>query len=213
MDLKELCTRFLKEKCLNGNDSAHDLAHIQRVVSNAVQLLSFEPADPEIVLAAAWLHDCVILPKNHPDRNTASSLAAKKAVSFLKEIGFPSDKLHPVSHAIIAHSFSADIKPETIEAQIVQDADRIDALGAIGIARCFLVSGQLDNPIYNPEDPFCKKRQPDDSLWAIDHFFKKLFRLPETLNTESARLIAEKRVRFMREYLDQFSKEIQGHSI
>jgi uncharacterized protein len=192
----------------NSHDSAHDLSHIRRVVANSEKILLHESADREVVIAAAWLHDCVILPKNHPDRKRASTMAAEKANDFLMASGFPKSKIEAVSHAIEAHSFSAKIKPETIEAKIVQDADRLDALGAIGIARCFLVGGQIDRPLYNPNDPFCKSRNPDDLKWTIDHFYTKLFKLPETMNTESARQEAKERIDFMEKYLERLGNEI-----
>jgi len=204
--LEKICRESIQK--LTQPDAAHDLAHIQRVVSNAKTILATEKADSEIVLAAAWLHDCLILPKNHPERDKASSLAAEKAVEFLMNADFPENKLNAVHHAISAHSFSANIAPETIEAQIVQDADRIDALGAIGIARCFTVGGRLDTQIYNTDDPFCETREPDDSKWSVDHFYKKLFLLPRTMNTSSGRKLAGKRVEFMKEYLAVLSGEI-----
>ena len=204
--LERKCWKFIEQTV--EKDSAHDVAHIERVVKNAKTIVSGEEADPEIVVAAAWLHDCVVLPKNHPDRKKASTLAAEKAVEFLKRSDFPSNKLPAVAHAIEAHSFSAGIKPVTPEAKIVQDADRLDALGAVGIARCFSVGGQLGTAIYNPDDPFCDSRQPDDKKWVVDHFYKKLFRLPESMNTISAQKIADRRVEFMREFLQQLSEEI-----
>lgn len=204
--LEKICGDFIKSQ--SQPDAAHDLAHIHRVVSNAKKLLSTEKADTEIVLAAAWLHDCLILPKNHPNRNKASALAAEKAVDFLMNTEFPGTKLNAVHHAIESHSFSANIVPETIEAQIVQDADRIDALGAIGIARCFTVGGRLDTQIYNPDDPFCDTREPDDSKWTVDHFYKKLFLLPGTMNTVSGKKLAVKRFVFMKQYLSELSVEI-----
>lgn len=199
---------FLLTQCLEEADSAHDIAHIQRVVKSALELSEMENADIEIVTAAAWLHDCVTLPKNHPDRKKASQLAAEKAAGFLNSINFPPQKIDAVSHAIEAHSFSAGIPPKTIEAKIVQDADRLDALGAIGIARCFLVGGAMNSTLYNVEDPFCENREPNDKAWSIDHFYKKLFTLPKTMNTESGKRIAELRVEFMKEYLDQLRREI-----
>lgn len=191
-------------------DSAHDAAHFRRVVKTALELSEIEDADTEIVEAAAWLHDCVILPKNHPERKRASELAAEKARDFLKGTEFPFDKIPAVQHAIKSHSYSAGIKPETIEAKIVQDADRLDALGAIGIARCFMVGGKLGHSIYNPSDPFCDIRQPDDSLWNVDHFYRKLFRLPDDMNTESAREKALERIAFMKAYLDVLKNEISS---
>jgi len=190
-------------------DSAHDIAHIERVVKNAERLLQTEEADQEIVIAAAWLHDCVILPKNHPDRKKASTLAAEKAVRFLKENTFPKEKIDPVAHAIKAHSYSAGIIPQTAEARIVQDADRLDALGAIGIARCFLVGGALNRALYHPADPFCIEREPDDTEWNVDHFYEKLLKLPDTMNTYSAKNEALRRANYMKAYLEQLREEIE----
>jgi uncharacterized protein len=193
----------------NQSDSAHDLAHIRRVVNNAKLLLQTEDADSDIVISAAWLHDCLVLPKNHPHRKQASTLAAKKASDFLRSQQFPAEKIEGVAHAIEAHSYSAGIPAETAEAKIVQDADRLDALGAIGIARCFLVGGSLNRSLYNPDDPFCAQRTPDDSVWNIDHFYEKLFKLPNTMNTPSAKKEAIKRTHYMRAYLDRLKEEIE----
>lgn len=200
--------QFLINKCLRDEDSAHDLAHIERVVKTALELSAGENADTEIIEAAAWLHDCVILPKNHPKRNRASVLAAEKAVNYLSGISFPDHKLKDVAHAIKSHSYSAGIPPETIEAKIVQDADRLDALGAIGIARCFTVSGQLGRRLYNPDDPFCMDRKPDETIWTIDHFYQKLFKLPDSMNTKNAKKEALKRVAFVKSFLEELRKEI-----
>lgn len=205
-DLEKACRQYLESRPLT--DSAHGLAHTERVVANAKMLLQKENADTEIVTAAAWLHDCVVLPKNHPNRKQASRLASEKAGDFLKSIGLEEKRRLQVQHAIHAHSFSAGITPETIEAKIVQDADRLDALGAIGIARCFLVGGELNRNLYHPDDPFCLKRPPDDTRWTIDHFYSKLFELPAMMHTDSAKKEAKKRVAFMRTYLDALGKEI-----
>jgi len=204
---ESILRKFIEENCLV--DSSHDIAHTQRVVTSAKKICKKEKADYEIVITAAWLHDCVVLPKNHSDRKSSSKLAAKKAVGFLSKTNFPKIKLKEVCHAIEAHSFSAGIIPETPEAKIVQDADRLDALGAIGIARCFMVGGQLNRPLYHPDDPFCESRKPDDSEWTLDHFYQKLFKLPEMLNTESAKKEAEKRIRFMKNFLEQLKSEVR----
>jgi len=201
--------RFLTSPGIaHQTDSAHGLAHIQRVVKNAELILKTEEADSEIVITAAWLHDCVILPKNHPDRKKASFLAAEKASRFLKSTSFPDIKIKEVVHAIEAHSFSAGIPAQTKEACIVQDADRLDALGAIGIARCFLVGGSLNRALYNPIDPFCIERDPDDTKWNIDHFYEKLLKLPQIMHTQSARKEALRRADFMKGYLERLKEEI-----
>jgi uncharacterized protein len=153
------------------------------------------------------------VPKDHPDRSKSSILAAKKAAIFLESIKFPEIKIGDVKHAIEAHSFSGGIKPRTIEAKIVQDADRLDALGAIGIARCFVVGGQLNRPIYNPADPFCKTEPPNDKKWTLDHFYVKLFELPGKMNTEVAKREAENRVEYMKQFLQELEAEISTESL
>lgn len=201
------CLRLIQR---SESDSAHDIAHIKRVVTNAIQIagLENEQADISIIRAAAWLHDCVILPKNHPDRNKASTLAARKAKKFLSDTDFPAEKIQAVTHAIEAHSYSAEIIPKTIEAKIVQDADRMDALGAIGIARCIQVGNSFGAKLYNPDDPFCESRPTNDNDWIIDHFYEKLFKLPDLMHTESAKKIARDRVKYMEGFLETLRKEI-----
>lgn len=191
-------------------DSAHDMAHIQRVVQMAKRLAGVEGADLAVVIPAAWLHDCVTLPKNAPNRHEASQLAAAEAVRFLRSIGYPEQHLDNIAHAIVAHSFSAGIAPITLEAQVVQDADRLDAIGAIGVARCLLVGGALQRPLYHPPDPFCEQREPDDFTYTIDHFYRKLFPIGQTLHTQAARDEAARRNAFMQVFLDQLRSEIPG---
>src|SRR5688500_4425949 len=124
--------QFLAEA--SAQDAAHDREHIRRVVSTARQLSAAEGADLAVVVPAAWLHDCVVVPKDSPQRSQASTLAARAATQFLRGIGYPETHLTAIEHAIAAHSFSAAIQPRTVEARVVQDADRLDAIGAIGVA-------------------------------------------------------------------------------
>ncbi|WP_338324780.1 HD domain-containing protein [Pseudoalteromonas phenolica] len=171
--LEQSCREFVQT--LPIADAGHDLAHVQRVVTAAKLLAEKEQADLQVVVAAAWLHDCVAVAKNSPLRSQASKLAADKASEFLTSIDFASEKLSAVHHAIVAHSYSANVKAETLEAKIVQDADRLDSLGAIGIARCFTVGGAMHRSVYNVDDPFCEYREPDDYSYTVDHFYNKLF--------------------------------------
>ena len=191
-------------------DAAHDLHHVRRVVRNAIQLTESEDADPQVTIPAAWLHDCVAVPKDSPERARGSLLAAEAAVAFLTGLDYPRDKLPEVFHAIEAHSFSAGISPRTLEAQVVQDADRLDSLGAIGIARCLVVGGHLGRPLCAPEDPFCRERPPDDRQYTIDHFYAKLLKLPATMQTTAGRAEAERRADYMRGYLQRLQAEILG---
>jgi uncharacterized protein len=197
---------FLHEQA--DADAAHDRAHVERVVANARQLASDTEAALEVVVPAAWLHDCVTVPKDHPRRAEASRLAAETAVEFLSETGYPAEWHDDIAHAIAAHSYSGNVPPRTLEARIVQDADRLDALGAVGIARCFMVGGSLNHALYDPDDPFCTDRPADDDTYAVDHFFTKLLRLPATMQTEAGRAEAERRAAVMRDYLDQLGIEI-----
>lgn len=191
-------------------DLAHDISHVLRVVNTAKLLCQKEHAIEEVVVPAAYLHDCFSFEKNHPNRSQSSKFAADKAVHFLADIGYPSKYFEAIHHAIVAHSYSANITPETLEAEIVQDADRLDALGAIGIARCLQVSSKLGRPLYSNDDAFCTSRVPDDSSYTIDHFYTKLLSLASTMKTDSARAEAEIRTSFMQEYLKQMEAEVSG---
>jgi uncharacterized protein len=189
-------------------DSSHGLDHIKRVVASAKHVAVAEDARLEIVVPAAWLHDCVTVEKDSPDRAKASTLAAERAREYLEELGYPEELLGEIYHCVQAHSFSACVMPESLEAKVVQDADRLDALGAIGVARSFTVGGRLGLPICADIDPFCRDRPPDDSQATLDHFFAKLLTLPETMQTAAGRLEAERRVSFLRSFLEQLESEL-----
>ncbi len=191
-------------------DPAHDIHHIRRVVANAKAFSEQEGACAEVVIPAAWLHDCVSLPKDSPRRDQASRLAAQEAHRFLTAIDYPDRYLDAIGHAIEAHSYSAGIPAQTLEAKIVQDADRIDAIGAIGISRCLLVGGALNRTLYCADDPLCENREPDDGRYTIDHFYEKLFKLEPLLNTDAARQEARRRLAFMRSFLNQLAAEIHS---
>jgi uncharacterized protein len=188
-------------------DPAHDITHVERVVANARLIAETEGADLAVVIPAAWLHDCVSYPKNHPDRALSSRHAAALAIDWLRDEGTPAALLPAIGHAIEAHSFSAGIAADTLEARVVQDADRLEALGAIGIARCLMVGGALGRPLYSSDDPFCDTREPDDQRFTIDHFYRKLFHVGETLHTAAARREATARIEFMRAFLAQLDTE------
>jgi uncharacterized protein len=189
-------------------DAAHDISHVQRVVNTAKKLAVEEGADLSIVLPAAYLHDCFTYPKDHPNRKQSSIIAAKKAVAFLESIDYPRQYHDAIAHAIEAHSFSANIRPNTLEAKVVQDADRLDALGAIGITRCIQVSTEFDAQLYDDKDIFAQQRELDDKQFTLDHFQTKLFKIAETMNTESARREAQKRKAFMQAYIEQLHDEV-----
>ncbi|MBK9324311.1 MAG: HD domain-containing protein [Bdellovibrionaceae bacterium] len=210
MNLTEWELKFEKRisEIASADDPAHDLLHFRRVVTLAKSLCELEQGNPEVVVPAAWLHDFVIVPKDSPLRSQASQLSATQAIEFLRSIGYPAKFYEEIGHAIAGHSFSANLEVKTIEAKIVQDADRLDGLGAIGIARCFATAGLLKRAFYSPEDPFCDVRSPDDSQFTVDHFFKKLFKTAETMKTASGLAEGRRRVELMKSYLSSLKAEI-----
>ena len=189
-------------------DSGHGLDHVRRVVENAKRIGDAEKADPNVYLPAAWLHDCVSVPKNSPDRSRASTLAAHAASDFLKTIQYPETAIPSIFHCIQSHSFSANIECETIEAMVVQDADRLEALGAIGIARCLMTGGSMRQALYHSGQPFPFDRPARDDQNSIDHFFAKLLGLHSTMKTPSGRAVAIQRTDFLIHFLQQLADEL-----
>jgi uncharacterized protein len=190
------------------DDGAHDIHHLNRVWNLAQTMLIEHPeADAMVVLAACYLHDVVNVPKNHPDRTLASRQAARLACAQLEKVGFPVEKLEGVAHAIEAHSFSASITPTTIEAKIVQDADRLDALGAIGLARLFYTAGRMGSAFAHPSDPLALQRTLEDRAYALDHIEQKLAKLPSTMQTAIGRRIGLARLEWLRAFRETFVSE------
>lgn len=198
-----------------SEDSAHDISHFRRVWMTARKIMIHHQADPLVVLTACYFHDIVSLPKNHPERSQSSRLAARKTRDILHHDfpDFPPDRFAAVEHAIEAHSFSAGIAPQSIEAKIVQDADRLEALGAIGLARVFAVSGALGVALFDAEDPFADARSLDDRAFALDHFQTKLLRLPDTMQTDVGRELAQHNADFLVHFMAKLSAELQGDCI
>ncbi|PDT17607.1 phosphohydrolase [Rhizobium sp. J15] len=191
-----------------GDDGSHDLAHILRVFKNAMRIHAGEGGDGRVLAASVLLHDCVAVEKNSPLRARASTLAAEKASAILAELGWSSRDVDAVAHAITAHSFSAGVAPQTLEAKILQDADRLDAIGMVGAARCFYIGGRLGSGLYDPFDPAAANRPLDDKRYAIDHFQTKLFKLAEGFQTETGRRLAAARDKSLRDFLSAFMDEI-----
>ena len=189
-------------------DAAHDSNHIRRVVTNARRLALAENADWWVVMPAAWLHDCVAVRKSSPDRGIASQLSARQAVEWLERYEWPYGRLAEIAHAIEAHSFSAGVEARTLEAKVVQDADRLDALGAVGLARTLILGGEMQRGFYDTLDPFCHRRLPDDSVFTLDHLFSKLLTLEGSMQTPIGKIEARQRTQFLRQFLAQLGSEI-----
>ncbi len=203
--------RSVARSCFDeGMNPAHDWHHVQRVESLAETLLDqYEQADEDIVRHAVLLHDIGRAREDRGEIDDHAAWGAQEARDILAEHGFDDDHVDAVCHAIRVHRYSNDREPETLEAKILCDADNLDALGAVGIARCFSYGGEHGLTICNPEIP----PGEDDSEGGSDqynHFYKKILHLPGRMYTETGREIAEDRSEFVESFLDRFDREIAG---
>ncbi|MET0610055.1 MAG: HD domain-containing protein [Pseudomonas caspiana] len=205
---QDLATFLLPHTVAEKVDGSHDTSHLLRVWNNVCAIRDEEGGDPEILIAATLLHDCVSVEKNSPFRSSASRLAAAKARDLLTEMGWGEERIDAVAHAVEAHSFSAAITPETLEAKILQDADRLDALGMIGVARMFYVSGRMGGELYDPQDPHASNRDYDDKRFAVDHFHTKLFHLADGFQTITGTRLAQVRHERMKRFLNELMQEV-----
>jgi uncharacterized protein len=197
----------LLPKIVSNSDGSHDVAHIIRVWKNTQAIQAKEGGDLRILVAACLLHDCVTVQKNAPSRSQASRLAAARAVELLLELNWGSDRIEAICHAIEAHSFSAGIKPITLEARILQDADRLDAIGSLGVARCFYTGGRMGSYFYELADPDAKNRPLDDTRYVLDHFHTKLFNLTSGFQTITGARLARIREDRMLRFINEFREE------
>lgn len=218
-DINEWEARFAAWLRAHGDqrDGSHDLGHFQRVwrTARAINVAEGGVGDELVLLTAAYFHDLVSLPKNDPQRSKSSFLSAEKTAALLVSEfpDYPSSKIEGVYHAIHAHSFSARVAAETAEAKILQDADRMEALGAIGVARTFYIAGQLSTRLFDGDDPLAERRELDDRQYALDHFAVKLFKLPAMMNTAGGRELAERHAAWMRAFVEKMRSEIEGEVV
>ena len=206
MKVIDLLQKQVKQRI--KNDPAHDINHVMRVYKNAQKLCKKEKANEKLVLSAVLLHDIISYSKSDKRSKSSSLKSANEAKKILKKLDFTEKEIQIVSDSIRDHSFSRGKTPQTLEGKILQDADRLDAIGAIGIARVFAVGGSENRPFYNIEDPFCKTRNPNDKIWTLDHFYKKLLKLESLMNTKSAKIEAKKRTKVLNSFLSELKNEL-----
>lgn len=209
-------TETFVKKTLEGAEAGHDWSHIQRVVRNARIIGAEEKADPFITEIAALLHD--IADSKFHDGNEL--VGPEKASGFLRQLGLPDDTVQQVEEIIRHVSFKNELQPskdkpfDSIELRVLKDADRLDAIGAIGIARAFHYGGFKNRLIYDPEiDPVpdqSKESYKKSEAPTINHFYEKLLLLRDKMNTETGRELAEQRHAFMEKFLEQFYGEWNG---
>jgi len=190
------------------NDPSHDFEHIMRVYKNAEKICKTEKVNKKLVLISVLLHDIVKRSQSKKQSKSSADLSAEKSIKILEKLNMSKLEINIITDAIRNHSFTKKRVSETIEGRILQDADRLDAIGAIGIARVFCVSGVKNRPFYNPNNPFAKKRTIDDKKWTLDHFFKKLLLLEKQMNTKSGKIEAKKRTKILKKFLDELKQEI-----
>jgi uncharacterized protein len=205
--LSDRLDAIARARC-TGLDPAHDYLHVARVAATARTLATAEGAVVEIAVAAALLHELFNYPKGHPDSPRSGEVCAEQAAEVLVAEGCGADFVSAVAHAIRVHPFSRGLPPGTLEAAVLQDADRLDSIGAIGIARCFATGSVMGAPFYQEADPFARSRPLEDKRYSLDHFPAKLLRIAGTLHTETARTLAASRVELMHAFLDQLGVEI-----
>lgn len=183
-------------KQFSGEGTGHDYFHVERVVKNALLIGQKEKSDLFLVALAAWLHDVGDY-KLHDGIDRSEELITQ----ILKALNVNDETTKHVINIVSQVSFSKGKSAESLEAKIVQDADRLDALGAIGIARAFAFGGSKHREIYNPQ-------HPDGT--SIQHFYDKLLLLKEKMNTAAGKSLAEQRHRYLEDFLQQFYGEWNG---
>jgi uncharacterized protein len=204
------------ENVFISESSGHDIYHLKRTLKLALQIQKQEGGDPEVIAISALLHDLhrIISKKNKKYCSPKESLSAIDAI--LKCVGLEEKIISKVLHCIEYHeqySFSSESKSVfDIETLILQDADNLDAIGAIGIARVFAFGGANNLSIWNPEIPIERTVFEDSQMdhSSIHHFYSKLLKIKETMNTETGKRLAEKRHIFLNLYLKEFFEEWNG---
>jgi uncharacterized protein len=200
----------LLDTSTNDEDGAHDVSHIVQVWRNVQLIHRDEGGDLEVLAAAVLLHDCVQVAKDSPLRSKASMLAANEARVRLTALGWEPSRIETVARAIESHSFSAGVAPTSIQGCILQDADRLDAIGFCGIARCFYTAGRMGSRLYDLADPEAKTRELDDGRNALDHFPRKLLTSEGTFKTRTGQELAKERHSRVLEFYRGMLAEVQG---
>lgn len=202
--------RLFALRACAGRPPAHDAQHVERVAASARTIALAEGARVDVAVAAALLHELVNLPKDHPDSARSGDLSAEEAARVLADHGVAGELAAAVVTCIRDHAFSKGARPESLEVAVLQDADRLDAIGAIGVARCFATCSDMQRPFYSSDDPFCRARTPNDKEFGIDHFFRKLLKIEDGLHTATAKRLGRARTEFLRVFLAQLESELAG---
>lgn len=203
---------FIKER-MAGESSGHDFWHIYRVWKNAINIARYEEVDIFIVELGALLHDVADWKFNDGDEEAGARVTRE----WLSSLNVEEETIDKVCYIVKNVSFKGakvEDKIETLEGKVVQDADRLDAIGAIGVARAFAYGGNKGREMYDPEDkPILHEsfeHYKTNSGCTVNHFYEKLLLLKDRMHTETAKGLAEDRHKFMEEFLEQFFEEWEG---
>ena len=194
-----------KARSYSEDGAGHSFDHVSRVCKMAERISEGQDVDMDIVRASALLHDVARVREGELKVCHAEE-GARMAPGILNEVGFPAEKIDAVVHAILVHRYSKCLKAETREAEILQDADRLDALGAVTIARIFSFGGLKRRLMH-----ISGQTGREDNKTSPSHFYRKIFKLnPETFKTPKAREIARSRYDYVKGFVDRFEKEWEG---
>jgi uncharacterized protein len=190
------------------DDPSHDFQHILRVTNLAAKIGESVNADLDVIIPAALFHDTVVYPKNSPQSKSEADESAEVAGKILQNIKeYPQNKIESVKICIKQCSFSKGIIPNLLESKVLQDADRLEATGAISIMRTFASCSHMNIQFYAPEDPFCEKDAVEFRS-GLDLFYRRLLIVEKTMHTELAKKIARKRTKFLENFLYQLKEEL-----
>ncbi len=199
---------------LPAGELAHDRHHLLRVYRWALRLAPEAAADADLSGAAALVHDLVFVPKDSPERSQGGERSAAAAPAVLAAAGYDADAIAVVAEAVRTSSWSRGLAPTAALGRVLQDADRLDALGAVGLMRNLACAQFMARPdgtsaFYHPDDPLHRsERHLDDRRYAVDHCFAKLLKLAAGMHTASARAEGERRSTWLREFLAELESEV-----
>lgn len=190
-------------------DPGHDWSHVARCASSALAIGTDVGADLTILLPAVFFHDCVNLRKDDIRRREAAALSACRSRGILGDLGYGENELIRITSVIAEHSYTVGVAPTSLEAAVLQDVDKLDAIGAIGVMRAVTCGVRLGTSFYDPCDPGAEDRSFDDRTWIIDHFSQKLMHLHDAMHTRGARREAARRTKFLQQFLEQLLSEVE----
>jgi uncharacterized protein len=217
--MNESAVRERAASYFDGVSPCHDFQHVRRVVATAKRLADETEAgahgpardvDRDVLVAAAWLHDVGRAREDRGEIECHAEWGASESRTVLRDLGVGDEAFRDaVAHCVRAHRFSNDVDPETIEAELLSDADNLDATGAVGVARVFAYAGEHERTLYDPDLP----PEADDSAageTSVNHFHKKILRLDDRMHTDAGAALARDRHEFVEGYLDRFEREAHG---